>query len=211
MHIPMGGVMERHVTDSGVEEFAFAAGNVSSTCAPLWQRQAPAAAGGPQRQLGRTYTDALSYLNDNSLDHGSLSVDLAWAAGFVDGEGCISVVEQLKPNQRSTHRVRFQVAQNNLPVLEHLNAVLGGMGRIYSMRRTAAHNRQMYMLLLDGWKAVAVVAKLAPYLVRKKQEAEVLLEGLSECWFGIYSGPTGFPEHVYAARRRLERKLQKLK
>lgn len=203
--------MKRRVTDSEADELACISGNVSGTCLPRGQRRAPRAAGFPQRQLGQTYTDALSYLQDRSLDPGSLSVDLAWAAGFVDGEGCISVVEQLKPNRRSTHRVRFQVAQNNLPVIEHLNTILGGMGRIYSMRRTAEHNRQMYTLLVDGWKAVAVVARLAPYLVRKRQEAEVLLEGLPECWFGIYSGPAGFPDHVHAARRRLEKKLQKLK
>lgn len=175
---------------------------------PCPQQAAPAA---PPRRLGPTYGLALSFLATRPSASAFLVADLAWAAGFVDGEGCISVVEQQKPNQRSTHRVRFQVVQNSLPVLEHLNGVLGRIGRIYSLRRTAEHNRQLYTLILDGWKAVAVVAYLAPYLVRKKHEAEVLLDSLAECWFGIHPGPDGFPQHVRASRRRLEKKLQKLK
>jgi hypothetical protein len=166
------------------------------------------------QRIGGAYALALRPVEEQILvtgGHCPKPEHLAWAAGFIDGEACISVVTQLKPDRRATSRVRLQIVQNHLPVLAHLQAVLGGSGRIHEIQRTTRHNRQLYTLLLDGARAAVAISRVAPYLVRKKQEAEVLLNSLSCCWFGVYPGPNGYPPYVWEARRRLQVKLQRMK
>lgn len=141
------------------------------------------------------------------------AIALSWCAGFVDGEGCISAVWQRfhKTGRRPTVRIRLDVGQNDLEVLQHLQTALGEKERIYKGARGAGQNSQPYVFTLDGARAVAAVAKLSPFLVRKKPEADFLLAAIERCWLGNRPGPRGYPEHVWKAREQLVKKLQRLK
>ena len=61
----------------------------------------------------------------NSTDHSrdesiQKMLDLAWAAGFIDGEGWIGIARQTRKGYDTiTHRVKVAITQNNLEVLEH--------------------------------------------------------------------------------------------
>jgi hypothetical protein len=140
-------------------------------------------------------------------------IELAWAAGFLDGEGCISVVWQRfhLTKRRATVRIRLQIVQNNLQVLKRLNKILGEKCCLHEMKRLLGHNRQIYTLNIDGENALNAIIKVYPYLFRKKEEAEVLIAAIKSCWFGIRPGRCGYPDHVWSARERLVSKLQALK
>lgn len=140
-------------------------------------------------------------------------LELSWGAGFVDGEGCISAVWQRfkKQGRPPTMRVRFYVTQNCLESLQHLARILDGEKKIYSNARHISNNRQVYTLALDGRRAVAAVALLQPYLIRKKYQADYLLAAVERCWLGHRPGPKGYPAHVWTAREQLVKKLQRLK
>lgn len=143
----------------------------------------------------------------------SRQLELSWCGGFVDGEGCISAVWQrfAKIGRRPTMRIRMYLTQNCLQSLQQLARILGGEDKIYSITRYVENNKPMYTLALDGARAVAAVAKLQPYLIRKKYEADYLLAAVERCWLGHRPGPKGYPAHVWAAREQLVKKLQRLK
>lgn len=58
--------------------------------------------------------------------------ELAWAAGFFDGEGCISssVFEH-----KRTRSIQIAIGQTDLRPLERFNRAIGGFGTIYVINR----------------------------------------------------------------------------
>ncbi len=138
---------------------------------------------------------------------------LAWAAGFVDGEGCIHVVKQryLQSDRNTTYRLRFCITQNNREVLEHFANGLGVAGHLYRTKRQVAHNKQIYVLTYDGRHAMEVIGRLKPYLVRKQMEACVAETFWTEGLAGQRSGPRGWPPEVIELRERCYWKLRNLK
>lgn len=139
--------------------------------------------------------------------------DLAWAAGFLDGEACLSCVWQryTLPNRRPTVRIRLSITQNDLSVLEKLKDILDESCIIQHTKRQRNHSRQVYVLSLDGIHALKAIIKVFPFLFRKKAEAKVLIESVKDCWFGVRPGKKGYPQHVWDARSSLVEKLQNLK
>lgn len=93
---------------------------------------------------------------------------IAWAAGFIDGEGCISVQDC---TARGASRRQFQgfvdVAQTKPAPLDELVRLLGGRVRPY---------REDFYWRLYGVSAAAAVRRILPYMIGKRQQAELLLE-----------------------------------
>ena len=137
---------------------------------------------------------------------------IEWAAGFVDGEGCIHIARQSYRSGRTvTYRLRIQVYQNDYAVLEHFRDGLGVEARIYDVKRTAQHNKQVFSLMYDGKKAMAVISLLMPHLIRKQAEAQTAwaywIHGLA----GEHFSRNGLPPAIAALRERLYLKLRSLK
>ena len=98
---------------------------------------------------------------------------LKWAAGFLDGEGCIHIARQRYKSSRSdTYRLGVFVAQNDLPTLEQFRDAVGVQTRIHATKRALRHRHQCYTLNYTGNKAIRVLELVSPYLVRKRAEAE---------------------------------------
>jgi hypothetical protein len=142
------------------------------------------------------------------------SPSVEWAAGFLDGEGCIHIAKQTFPaasRRKPIYRLRVCVTQNNREVLEHFRETLGVHGNLYRVARTAGQNRQNYVLIYDGRFALALISSVGPHLVRKRPEADVAML----YWFsgagGVRFGSKGVPPDVLAIRERCYRKLQRLK
>ena len=139
-------------------------------------------------------------------------LSLEWAAGFVDGEGCISVVAQTyKCGRNATHRLVCSITQNNREVLEHLRDCVGIAGRIYNVKRRSFHTKPVYVLNFDGKKAMAFIALLTPHLVRKREEALTAWSYWVEGRVSERFGRKGLPPELRATRERLYLKLRTLK
>ena len=144
--------------------------------------------------------------------HALQQLAVAWAAGFADGEGCISIaLQKFSHGRRPTHRLRFDLVQNNREVLVDFAAAVGVSGPLYATKRTTLHNRQLYHLVYDGMSAYEVICRLAPFLRRKRPEAEVAMAYVREARVGWHPGPNGFPEELWALRDWYRLKLQRLK
>lgn len=136
---------------------------------------------------------------------------LAWAAGMLDGDGCIAIIKQPFANRRPIYRLTVSVCQNCLQTLEHFRRCVGVDGVIYAVKRKLEHNKQVYTLNYSGPKALLVIQRLRAYLVRKRPEA---LVAISFCLNGQISrrfGPHGVPADVEAVRVAHYLKLRALK
>lgn len=141
------------------------------------------------------------------------SFTLEWAAGFVDGEGCISIIKQRykDPTRKFTYRLCLSIQQNNLEVLEHLRDGLRITTGIYKVKRLPQHNRQIYTLNFTGKGALAVIIALYPYLVRKQPEAQTAMDYWRHGQCGKHPGPRGWSASVNAFRESCFKKMKALK
>jgi len=136
---------------------------------------------------------------------------LEWAAGMLDGDGCIAIVKQPYPDRNPIYRLTVSVCQNCLQTLEHFRRSVGVDGVIYAVKRKLEHNKQVYTLNYSGPRALLVIRRLRGFLVRKRPEAQV---AISFCLNGQISrrfGPHGVPREVEAVRVAHYLKLRALK
>jgi hypothetical protein len=136
---------------------------------------------------------------------------LAWAAGMLDGDGCVAIVRQTYPNRSSTYRLVVQVTQNDLQTLKHFRVCVGVPAPIHEVKRRIGHNRQVYALMYSGPKAVLVLQRLAAHLVRKRPEAEVALSFIEKGQVGRRFGVRGVPPAIEQIRISHFNKLRALK
>jgi len=94
--------------------------------------------------------------------------DLAWLAGFIDGDGTITMAM----NHR--HGPYPLVAARNCdrPTLEHIVFLMGGT--IHANYRQAPQ-RDAYQWMLWGQKALHVLRLVEPFLVQKRRQAQIIL------------------------------------
>lgn len=140
-------------------------------------------------------------------------LDRAWAAGFFDGEGCIHIARQTygKTGRRPTYRLRLDISQNNISVLQEFEWAVGVAGRHYTLKRTRKQNRSCYSLAYDGVAAFEVLERLIDMLRRKKCEAELAAEFRRECDIHTHFGPKGCPPDLWRLRATYYKKMIALK
>ncbi len=109
--------------------------------------------------------------------------ELAWAAGFFDGEGHVHFQMRRNGNPTDTHRwrrIQIQVNQCHPEVLERFQKAVGGIGVIggpYGPYSSGPNKRAHWKYGADGFaKSQAVIAMLWPFLgsVKKEQAAKCL-------------------------------------
>lgn len=151
-------------------------------------------------------------LQDALSDPPDRLADLAWAAGFVDGEGCISIVKQtFQGKRRPIYRVRLQVAQSDLGVLQKLQKILGVQSSIAEIQWRADQNDWAYSLNIDGRHAMGALLLLEPFLRRKKHQARACFDFWEECQMGVHPGPNGMPEEIWKTREEYFKRLKRMK
>lgn len=95
--------------------------------------------------------------------------DVAYTAGVIDGEGCISV----KKNSRS-YSLTLQIVMYNRGVLEKVARTFGLPGpRVSSPRYPGGP--QVWRLNIFGENAKRVLAETLPHLVEKELQARLAL------------------------------------
>ncbi len=137
---------------------------------------------------------------------------LAWAAGFLDGEGCIHIAKQRYQGTRSdSYRLGVHVSQNDRSTLDSFCDAVGIRAPIYATKRAANHSRQCYTLNYSGQSALKLLIALMPYLNRKLREAKAALQFSVEGGMGVRrSGKTVDPA-LAATREHYYRLLKQLK
>lgn len=136
---------------------------------------------------------------------------LDWAAGMLDGDGCIAIVKQPFRSRRSIYRLVVCIVQNCRQTLEHFQKCLNLPGTIYEVARKLQHNKQVYTLNYSGPHAMRLVQRLQGYLVRKRLEAAVALSFCEDGQISRRFGRHGVPPHIHDIRVAHYKKLRALK
>lgn len=108
-----------------------------------------------------------------------LVIDIAWAAGFIDGEGHIKF-QWKKTNSKlgGNGRLAFDVAQVDIRPLEKLKSIFGG--KIYGPYKYGTNKQYYYKWYLGGQSAKKALSSLMPYFLVKKEQSEKALVAFEE-------------------------------
>lgn len=90
--------------------------------------------------------------------------DIAYAAGFFDGEGCITISKN--------GAVDVRVINTSKSVLTKLQSAFGGS----ITNRAQKVNKAQYAYSLYGEAAIEFITTIKPYLIDKKPQAETIIE-----------------------------------
>lgn len=94
---------------------------------------------------------------------------LAYAAGFLDGEGCFGYYARC---------LRLECNHTHKPTLEFMCKLFGGVVR--EVKMSNSRYKQQYNWRLCGLKAAITINKLIPHLREKKDKAEQLVRQYKE-------------------------------
>jgi LAGLIDADG endonuclease len=95
-------------------------------------------------------------------------IDLAWVAGFMDGEGCFALASN-KGKPDWNRRPMMTATQKRIAPITKLQAMFGGS------IRPAGAGGGYFQWHLNTQEMVVVIPWLVPHLVLKKEEAEIVL------------------------------------
>jgi hypothetical protein len=115
-----------------------------------------------------------------SLPRSPTDIELAWSAGILDGEGCISIqAKPVRPPRVSvSHSLFLKVTMGHKPTIERLHSIFG-VGSITIQDRRGPRLNDSWSWWTASRNAHAVLLAVRPYLVTKAYEADIALEFLS--------------------------------
>ena len=97
-------------------------------------------------------------------------VDVAWAAGLFEGEGCI--------HNRGSHSIAVSISMTDLDVLEKLSGIYGG--KVTPLKVREEHWKPSWIWYLYGMNAKNFLEDVMPYLgSRRKARADEAIDRFS--------------------------------
>ena len=101
----------------------------------------------------------------------------AYIAGLIDGEGCIYICKEKKNGRVIRYRVRLQITNTNKLLIDFLKNSIG-FGYVTSGIKIRDGWKTRYDWIVMNGQARDVLNKCIPYLVIKKQQAELAFQFL---------------------------------
>lgn len=96
----------------------------------------------------------------------------AWLAGLLDGEGCFHIAHSKARNQLNPQVI---VGMCHQPTVEHVAKLMGSPVRGVKTYRKGWRDR--WSTTLCGARQIeSLLTRILPYLVAKREEAELMLE-----------------------------------
>lgn len=119
--------------------------------------------------------------NYGTSDKTLSEAEAGYLAGFLDGEGCLTIGRAHRKGYRSGHSyfAIMTLANTNLDALHHI-AKLAGNGKIQLQdKRDRPEHKTLYRLFFGAGQIRKVLPQLQPYLLVKSRQAELLLDFLN--------------------------------
>lgn len=100
---------------------------------------------------------------------------LAWVAGFIDGEGCVSIYKQRSKSTRLGYIYvgAIDVVNTDIRGLYKLHELFGGS--VHKRREVRASDAPVYVWRVANRAAARVAEAILPYLVMKQEQAKLLI------------------------------------
>lgn len=127
--------------------------------------------------------------------------DLAYAAGYLDGEGCFSC--------DTNGRIKLICSTSHRPTIEWLYGLFGGIFMTPKRRPDKPHWKPMYVWAIADLGAEQACRALLPYLREKRRQAELMLK-MRETFNQPRQGRCVHPD-VRASRMKMRQELKDMK
>ena len=100
----------------------------------------------------------------------------AYLAGIIDGEGCLRLSKSSRPNNKCAYHISIVIANTSVHLFDWLNVRIPG--KMYTSRQNHEKWRGCYHWTLTGTnQCLYFLKQIEPYLVIKKEQAQVLMNG----------------------------------
>jgi len=135
-------------------------------------------------------------------------LDIAWAAGFFDGEGCIQI-RKSKTGNKMYYTLLVSIDNTDPRPLLDLKRIMGGVTKLkgaQSIHSDTWENRSVWRWAVMSKQAELILRSLLPYLRNKKEEAELAL-----LYRETLVGPKGYKGFDEESVIKIREKLQQLK
>lgn len=103
----------------------------------------------------------------------STMAERAYLAGFVDGEGCFHIGKAKASNQSGYHPT-LTVCNTNIKVLEYIQTIFGGTLQVLPYKNYPKW-KPRGVLAWSSTNMRKVITMILPFLVIKKEHAEIVL------------------------------------
>ena len=134
---------------------------------------------------------------------------LAWLAGFIDGEGTISVVRRApRKGAREGYDLAVHVGNTNQDSVEYAAAV--GGTQVRGAVKTLPSGRKWYYVRWCGKSALGILQAIQPFLVAKHEQCDLAIEFAKTIRYGADRCKQHSP-HVIATRQLIVLRLRRLK
>ena len=100
-----------------------------------------------------------------------MEVKLAYIAGFIDGEGCINLINRGKYNNIY---LKLVVVNTDMAPLQFISSIFGG--NIIKTSHRPGLRKSLFQWALYGATAAYALTHILPYLICKKERAELAIE-----------------------------------
>lgn len=131
--------------------------------------------------------------------------DLAWAAGFFDGEGFVTIQRRSYRGYKS-HYLRVGINHVNPEPLYKFQKLFGGTVRAQNPDKVVGNRKQRHSWSTSCKKAKEALIQMAPYFVNKNEVASLGID-LQNSISGSTS-PT--PEELYNYRESIKQEIMRL-
>lgn len=130
--------------------------------------------------------------------------DLAWAAGLIDGEGCIGIYPFKSGTSRygAHYQLALYVRMTHEQTINRLLDMFQ-VGSVHHATARALRHKDTWAWTCYSEHALFVLKLIQPYLVTKAKEAQVGIEFKSEPTYSGYALPLDVQEHRKALAERM--------
>jgi hypothetical protein len=138
--------------------------------------------------------------------------EVAWLAGFFDGEGSVCIVRTRPNGRRQSDRydVTVTIGNTSKPALQRFAAAFGGNVILARSEARAAPMRQaLYRWKRTNWDALTVLLTLRPFLFVKLPQCDLALRTIEER-VSAYRGGAYMPADELARRHAFYQEMQAL-
>jgi len=143
-------------------------------------------------------------------------IDLAYLAGFVDGEGCFFIgkfntVSKPTGNVYKNYHCILKISNNCQSVLQWINDTFGGRTTLHNKKtKSADRNFITYDCYFTGNCLTELANLLLPYLKIKQKQAEVMIQMRETFPTSGSRGPTRPSPETEELRTHLHKEMHRL-
>jgi hypothetical protein len=106
-------------------------------------------------------------------------VDLAWLAGIVDGEGCLSVDLKLAQNGKMYLMPKIRIINTDVRMIQKVARIYADLGVVFyynlNKKRKASYKDQVAIIVSSQGSSVKVLEGIIPHLANKQDAAQAML------------------------------------